>query len=84
MNDASSSISDQLPLNGDRNSQNINGASTTTVQADGDIIQQKKRLQRDQRVAMLDHLLRNLDIMIYAQLSVVYYMECAISSFDTI
>ena len=39
------------------------------------ITQGKQRVRRDQRAAMLDHLIRNIDIMIYAQLSILYYME---------
>lgn len=37
--------------------------------------QRKARLQRDQKATFLDHLIRNVDIMIYCQLSILYYME---------
>lgn len=37
--------------------------------------QRRKRMQRDQRDTFLDHLIRNIDIMIYCQLSILYYME---------
>lgn len=37
--------------------------------------QRKARLQRDKRAAFLDHLIRNVDIMTYCQLSILYYME---------
>lgn len=37
--------------------------------------QHKRHLQQDRKAACLDHLIRNIDIMIYCQLSVLYYME---------
>jgi hypothetical protein len=36
---------------------------------------QKRHLQQDRKATYLDHLIRNIDIMIYCQLSVLYYME---------
>ena len=35
----------------------------------------KKRLQLEKRAVFLDHLILNLDLMIYLQFSVLYYME---------
>ena len=37
--------------------------------------QRKRHLQQEQKAVFLDHLIRNIDIMIYCQLSVLYYME---------
>lgn len=37
--------------------------------------QNKRRLRQDRKATCLDHLIRNIDIMIYCQLSVLYYME---------
>lgn len=36
-----------------------------------------KKLQSAAKVAMIDRLLRDLDILIYCQLSALYYMEYA-------
>jgi hypothetical protein len=37
--------------------------------------QRKRHLQQEKKAIFLDHLIRNIDIMIYCQLSVLYYME---------
>ena len=37
---------------------------------------ENRQLFNKKRGALLDDLLRNLDILVYAQLSVIYYMEC--------
>jgi len=42
---------------------------------DGHGVKTRKRLQSEKRAACLDHLVLNLDIMIYLQISVLYYME---------
>lgn len=42
---------------------------------DAAIFQQKRRIQRNQKASFLDHLIRNIDIVIYCQLSILYYME---------
>ena len=40
-------------------------------------LQRRLRIQLEQRNTFLDRLIRNLDIMIYLQLSILYYMEYA-------
>ncbi len=35
----------------------------------------KTRLQKRRKVEMLDDIIRNLDIMIFCELSILYYME---------
>lgn len=42
---------------------------------DAGIKEQKRQAHKDQKLAFLAHLIRNVDIVIYAQLSVLYYME---------
>ena len=88
MNDASPSTSDHSPSH-DRNDDDTSSsaheiASAPAVAAaagiNDDLLQQKRRRQlhrqREQRAAFLDHLIRNIDIVFYCQLSVLYYMEC--------
>ncbi len=71
MNDASSS-SDHPRLDLDSRDDFESAALAVT---NAGILQRNKQVQRDQKAAFLDHLIRNVDIMIYAQLSVLYYME---------
>jgi len=73
MNDASSS-SDHPRLDLDSQDE-LESAAAPTSDDDAGIAQQRKRAQQEQKAAFLDHLIRNVDIMIYAQLSVLYYME---------
>lgn len=35
----------------------------------------KRRIRRAQKLQFLDHLIRNLDMVIYCQISILYYME---------
>ena len=87
MNDASPSASDHAPSH-DRNDNGPSSsaheiASAPAVAAaagiDDALVQQKRRTQlrrqREQRAAFLDHLIRNVDIVFYCQLSILYYME---------
>ena len=72
MNDASSTSdhrNDQSPSNDPTTS------SAAETNSDGGALQQKRRAQRDRKAAFLDHLIRNIDIMIYCQLSILYYLE---------
>ena len=74
MSDASPSASDHAfhDLNDD-----IASAPAAAVAANshGDSRQRKRQRQRQQRTAFLDNLIRNLDIVFYCQLSILYYME---------
>lgn len=38
-------------------------------------LEEAKRLVRDQKINFLDHLIRSIDIMVYCELSILYYME---------
>lgn len=81
MNDASPSASDLAhhDLNDDTsNALAIASAAAVAANSDDDSVQRKRRRQREQRAAFLDHFIRNVDIMFYCQLSVLYYMECAL------
>lgn len=71
MNDASSS-SDNPRLDHDLRD---DIPSVAPQSDDADIAKRRKRVQQDQKAAFLDHLIRNIDVVIYAQLSVLYYME---------
>lgn len=71
MNDASSS-SEHPRLDHDLR-ENIESAAPQSD--DTDTAKRRKRAQQDQKAFFLDHLIRNIDIVIYAQLSVLYYME---------
>ena len=83
MNDASPSASDHPPpydRNDDDISSNPNAiapaAAVAATNSNAASLQRKRRRQREQRVAFLDHLIRNVDIVFYCQLSILYYMEC--------
>ena len=72
MNDASST-SDHAP---NQNAPNDQATLSDGIAArDAEILQQKRRIQRNQKASFLDHLIRNIDIVIYCQLSILYYME---------
>jgi len=76
MNDASSNGSDHSSSShGPTSSSNDEASRAAAVGTPEAIREEKKRAQRDQKTAMLDHLVRNIDITIYAQLSALYYME---------
>ncbi|KAK1140522.1 hypothetical protein N8T08_010268 [Aspergillus melleus] len=53
------------------------GRSSSPDLQDGRI----KKLQSAAKVALIDRLLRDLDILIYCQLSALYYMDCSIVLF---
>lgn len=40
-----------------------------------DPVLRKRRIRRDQKIQFFDHLIRNLDMVVYCQLSILYYME---------
>ena len=46
-----------------------------SVEEESNSQQHKTRLQREKRGKFLDDLIRNIDIMIYCELSILYYME---------
>ncbi len=74
-NDPSTSTSDAPPPNPGLPEDDV-PLEEETARSDGeDEPQRRKRIQRDQRNIFLDHLIRNIDIMIYCQLSILYYME---------
>lgn len=62
---------DVHPRSGDRSvdAQNGPGPNNDTEE------RHKRHLQQERKATSLDHLIRNIDIMIYCQLSVLYYME---------
>lgn len=76
-NDPSSSTSDPPPLNPDLPDDESLLEEEAAHIDEEDEHQYRKRIQRDQRHIFLDHLIRNIDIMIYCQLSILYYMEYA-------
>lgn len=80
MNDAPPTGSDHPLLSNDPTTSNNAEASTDAAGQHAASTQERKHAQRDQKATMLDHLIRNIDIMIYAQLSALYYMEYVPSS----
>ena len=84
MNDASSPLTSDHPPSHDLNDHDtfFNAhaiASTPAVAATRNndaSAQRKRRRQREQKAVFLDHLIRNIDIVFYCQLSILYYMEC--------
>ena len=79
MNDASPSASDHTPHDLDSdilNAHAIDPAAAVAANSDDDGSPQRKgRQQREQKAKFLTHLIRNIDIMFYCQLSILYYME---------
>ena len=77
MNDASSAGS-VYPSTSHETTTSNNGDAPAAAAAAADNAepsQERKRAQRDQQATMLEHLIRNIDIIVYAQLSALYYME---------
>ena len=60
------------------NAHAIASAAAVAANSDDDSVQRKRRRQRGQRAAFLDNLIRNIDIIFYCQLSILYYMECVL------
>lgn len=74
MNDASLS-SDHPESSENTVTSSDHASSTPTAETGAEPMQEKKRMQKEQKTAFLDHLIRNIDIMFYCELSVIYYME---------
>ena len=51
------------------------GAQAAPRRNDDSEERHKRHVRQDRKATSLDHLIRNIDIMIYCQLSVLYYME---------
>ena len=66
---------DPIPSSSETSPTLQNGLPSATTADDSNGDATLKRLQLEKRVAFLDHLILNLDIMIYLQVSVLYYME---------
>ena len=79
MNDASLSASDHGSHDPNDETSNVHAivsAAAVAATSDDDSVQRKRRRQREQRGVFLNHLIRNIDINFYCQLSILYYMEC--------
>lgn len=74
MNDASTS-SDHPESTSNNATSSDHAASAAPTENGTEPVQAKKYMQKVQKAAFLDHLIRNVDIMFYCQLSVLYYME---------
>ncbi|PYI33695.1 DUF1746-domain-containing protein [Aspergillus indologenus CBS 114.80] len=55
--------------------------SSSTSGSNGSYDERMKRIQSTAKVAFIDRLLRDLDILIYCELSALYYMDCSIILF---
>lgn len=73
---SSSSTSDPSLNSGTPNDESLLEEETAPIDSE-DELQRRKRTQHDQRNIFLDHLIRITDIMVYCQLSILYYMEYA-------
>ena len=56
-------------------SQNPNNENDADTGSSANAKEDRLRARHTQRLAFLDHLVRNLDILFYAQLSALYYSE---------
>ncbi|KAL8940777.1 MAG: hypothetical protein Q9211_002120 [Gyalolechia sp. 1 TL-2023] len=54
-------------------------AAVTAERADSE--QQDKKVIKEYKTKFLDHLIRQLDIVVYCELSILYYMDCSLFSF---
>ncbi len=73
MNDASTS--GPLTNPAEASLSDDNEASTTAAGLGPPGQQQRKSVQAVQKLAFLEHLIRNLDIILYCEISILYYME---------
>ncbi|KAM0799335.1 hypothetical protein BDR22DRAFT_856273 [Usnea florida] len=84
MNDASTPASDHAPNDLDNDISNAHAiafAAAVAANSDNDSPQRKGRKQREQKAKCLTHLIRNIDIMFYCQLSILYYMDLSLFKF---
>lgn len=69
--------------------ENIHGSTTTGEEEEEDHVPtnendrdepalRKRHIRRDQRIQFFDHLIRNLDMVIYCQISILYYMDISL------
>jgi len=72
MNDASASAQDHPSTNPEASSSD--DAFPAAAEGSGGL-EERDRMQQKQRTTFLDDLIRNIDIMIYCELSILYYME---------
>ncbi|OJJ99395.1 hypothetical protein ASPACDRAFT_79290 [Aspergillus aculeatus ATCC 16872] len=56
-------------------------SSGSTIGSNGSYDERMKKIQSTAKVAFIDRLLRDLDILIYCELSALYYMDCSIILF---
>ncbi|RAK78610.1 DSC4 family protein [Aspergillus fijiensis CBS 313.89] len=56
-------------------------SSGSTTGSNGNYDERMKKIQSTAKVAFIDRLLRDLDILIYCELSALYYMDCSIILF---
>lgn len=52
-----------------------NAIPRLAARSDAEPADDRKRARRDHKISFLDNLIRNIDIMIYCELSILYYME---------
>ncbi|KAF2217421.1 hypothetical protein CERZMDRAFT_92072 [Cercospora zeae-maydis SCOH1-5] len=82
MNDAPSSSAAQPPTDTGLEQDGLDDDNTPLTAKE---LAKRRRKDREnfqrKRAEMLDDLLRNLDILIYAELSTIYYMDCQVTLF---
>ncbi len=72
MNDASASAQDHPSSNPEAGPSD--DAFPAAAEGSG-VLEERDSMQQNQRAMILDDLIRNIDIMIYCELSILYYME---------
>ena len=68
-------VSDLPTANLDPNSTSSHDPSHAVTDTSRDSIQRGHHLQQGKKAQFLNHLIRSIDIMVYCQLSILYYME---------
>ncbi|KAL9105124.1 MAG: hypothetical protein Q9163_000042 [Psora crenata] len=81
MNDASTSASNHASSSNPEADPSPNDGTQTTAGEPSDAMAEAQRVQNKKKTMLLDNLIRNIDIMIYCELSVLYYMDCSILKF---
>ncbi|KAI4173103.1 MAG: hypothetical protein LQ343_003213 [Gyalolechia ehrenbergii] len=62
-------------------SQSPQEPEATTTAGRADVEQQAKKVIKEYKAKFLEHLIRQLDVVIYCELSILYYMDCSLFSF---
>ena len=75
MSDEPSASTASQTTNADRHNETLRGAPTSTEVQRRRVRDRNRRMFNKKREAFLADLMRNVDLLVYAELSTIYYME---------